>query len=197
MPELIPELSDWVLGFAESKWSVLFLAVLSFFEAIFFPIPPDFLFIGVTILNPESSIWLGLLVAISSVLGAYVAHWLGGRLGRPLLNRFFSDDKINRVEKMFKRYGMVAILVAAITPLPYKIFAIMAGVLNLNRNTFIVASLIGRGLRYVSLGVLIYFFGESIRTFLRDHFSTITVIMGIAIIILFSSWNILRRRTRS
>ena len=112
-----------------------------------------------------------------------VGHWLGLRFGRPLMTRIFPSNKIEPVERMFNKYGMWAILLAAFTPLPYKLFAIMSGVLGLDRKTFLIASLIGRGARFFALGILIFIMGEDIKMFLDNHFQTLTIAVGVTVII--------------
>ncbi len=193
---LIHDLSDWVLGFAESEWAIVALAVSSFIEAIFFPIPPDPLLVGVAILRPGIAIWLGALVALTSVAGAIVGHWIGGRLGRPLLYRWFPEARIRQTEKMFARYGTWATLLAAFTPIPYKVFAITAGVLQLNRRQFIIASLIGRGARYVSIGALVFVFGEEIEAFIADYFGIMTLAGGVVLVVAVVVWGLLHRRQK-
>ena len=85
MSYIIHELSDWVLSFAESQWAVALLGLSSFMEAIIFPIPPDPLLIAIGLVQQEIAIFLGLWVAITSVAGAIVGHWIGKRLGRPII----------------------------------------------------------------------------------------------------------------
>ena len=112
-----------------------------------------------------------------------VGHWRGLRFGRPLMTRLFSRNKIEPVERMFNKYGLWAILLAAFTPLPYKLFAIMSGVLDLDRKTFLIASLIGRGARFFAIGILIFILGEDIKMFLDNHFQTLTIAVGVTVII--------------
>ena len=197
MFDLLRDLSDWVVGFADTDWAIIVLAVTSFFESIFFPIPPDPLLIGIGIIKQDLAIWLGALVTISSVAGALVGYWLGGRFGRPLLYRWFPESKVLLVERMFKSYGMLAIVIAAITPIPYKVFAISAGALDLDKRTFILASLIGRGARYMTLGILLFVFGESIEAFITDNFEVLTVAMAVAVVVVVAALGLAhRRRTR-
>jgi len=181
--DLLRELKDWVLGFADSDWSAVALGLNSFSESVFFPIPPDALLIGISLRQPEMAIWLALLATVSSVAGAVVGHWLGRKVGRPLLGRLVSDDKIEKATRMFDRYGVWAILVAAFTPVPYKVFTILAGMLDLNLRTFVVASLIGRGARFLILGILLFFYGESIEQFIDDNFGLLTVGTAAAVIV--------------
>ena len=183
MFDLFRDLSVWVLGFADSDWSLLVLAVTSFFESIFFPIPPDALLIAIGVRNPETAVWLAALVTGSSVAGAVVGHWLGGRFGRPLLYRLVRPSRVERVEVLFNKYGAWAVVLAAFTPIPYKVFAISAGILDLDRRTFILASLVGRGARFFTLGILLLVFGESIGEFIDDNFELITVATAAALLV--------------
>ena len=175
MIDLLRELSDWTAGFAESDWATLILAVAAFTESIFFPVPPDPLLIAIAIPQPHAALWLAALVTASSVAGAVVGHWLGLRFGRPLLYRFASRSKVEAVEALFQKYGAWAVLVAAFTPIPYKVFAISAGILDLNRRTFIIASIVGRGARFFIIGGLIYAYGEEIQEFIDTNLELVTV----------------------
>lgn len=194
MIESFSDLSDWVVGFADSDWSVLVLAVLSFSEAIFFPVPPDPLLIGIAVRQPEAALWLAAVATVSSVAGALVGHWLGQRFGRRLLFRFVSARRVEMAERMFMKHGAWAVAVAAFTPIPYKVFAISAGALNLDRRSFILASLIGRGGRFFLLGGLMFAYGDSIEQFVSDHFQMLTIVVGaglvagIAVALIFARW---------
>ena len=183
MIELFRSFSHWVESFADSPWAIVTLVVNSFTESIVNPIPPDPLLIGMSFINPNLALVYAALVTISSVLGALVGHWLGLRFGRPLVFKFISAKKVARVEAMFHKYGSWAVLVAAFTPIPYKVFAITAGVLEMDRRPFIVASIIGRGARFFLLGGLIFIFGEAIQDFIETRFELLTVLFSILLIV--------------
>ena len=187
-------LSHWMLDFADSDLAILILAISSFTESIFFPIPPDPLLIGIAVRQPENAIWLAALVTVSSVAGAFVGHWLGKRFGRPILRRIVSEKKIAAVEGMFSKYGAWAILVAAFTPIPYKVFTITAGMLGMDRRSFIIASLIGRGARFFLIGGMILVFGDEIEVFIEDNFELITVAFTAALIVVLAIFLVVRRR---
>lgn len=192
---LLNNLTLWFQGFAESDWALIVLALGAFSESIVFPVPPDPLLIPMGVLNPDSALWYAALATVASVLGAIVGHWLGKTFGRPLLERFVSEKKIQIGESIFDKYGVWTILVAAITPVPYKVFTILAGVLELDMKRFVLASIIGRSVRFMSLGVLLFLFGEEIRNFLDANFQIFTVIMGGALIaLLLGIWAFLRLR---
>ena len=197
MFEFLRDLSDWTVGFADSDWSAVILAVNSFAESIFFPIPPDALLIAISIPRPDAALWLAALVTASSVAGAVVGHWLGQRLGRPLLYRFVSASKVEAAERLFRKHGAWAILIAAFTPIPYKVFAITAGVLDLDRRSFILASLIGRGARFFLLGGLVLAFGEDIRGFIDANFELLTVLATVGLVLAVGVMAIVIRRRRA
>lgn len=192
MFDLLRQFVHWFESFADSSFAVPVLGVSSFIESIFFPIPPDPLLIAMSLRSPSLAIWFAILVTVTSVLGAIVGHWLGGRFGRPLLLKIVSEHKVDTVERMFQRYGAWAILVAAFTPIPYKVFAITAGILEMDRKTFIIASIIGRGARFLLLGALIALFGESIQEFIDTRFEMVTVaasalmIVALGVLLYFS-----------
>ena len=196
MLELYQDLKGWTVGFADSDWSALVLAVAAFSEAIFFPVPPDLLLVGIGVLRPELAIWLAALVTLSSVAGAVVGHWLGSRLGRPLLYRLVPRGKVEPVERLFNKYGAWTVLVAAFTPISYKVFAISAGILDMDRRTFILASLIGRGARFFTLGILLFVFAEDIEEFIDANFGKLTLAAGAALLVGLGIAAVIIRRRR-
>lgn len=183
MFDLLRQFVHWFESFADSSFAVPVLGFSSFIESIFFPIPPDPLLIAMSLRSPSIAIWLAILVTVTSVAGAIVGHWLGGRFGRPLLLKIVSKHKVDTVERMFQKYGAWAIIVAAFTPIPYKVFAITAGILEMDRKTFIIASAIGRGARFLLLGALIALFGESIQEFIETRFELVTVVASALLIV--------------
>ena len=193
--EFFHDLTIWFQGFAESDWAIFVLALGAFEESTFSPIPPDPLLIPMSVLNPSLAIWFGVVATISSVMGAIVGHWLGSRFGRPLLHRMMSEGSVRSAESLFDKYGAWAVLVAAVTPIPYKVFTILAGVLGLDMKRFILVSLIGRGARFMSLGVLLFLFGEEIQIYIDRHFQKLSILAGVAVIVsILSVWVILKLR---
>jgi len=182
MFEILQELSNWIREFAETDWALLILFVTAFLESTISPIPPDPLLIPMAVLQPNLAIWLGVLCTVASVLGAVLGHWLGAQFGRPILGRFVSEPRIRSAESLFDKYGVWAVLVAAVTPIPYKVFTILAGVLKLDMKRFLIASIIGRGMRFLSLAVVIFLFGEDVQAFVEENFEALTVLAGVGVI---------------
>ena len=194
--EYFDGLTTWFAAFAGSEWAVVVLAIATFLESIFSPIPPDPLLIPLSVLNPNMAILYGLVATLSSVLGALVGHWLGSRFGRPILSRFASNSKIDQAESLFDRFGGWAVLAAAVTPIPYKVFAVLAGVLKYDRKKFFIVSLIGRGVRFIGLGVLLFLFGEQIQIFIEDNLQSLSLyglavfmVLGVGLVVLLKFRN--------
>ena len=197
MIEILSNISHWIEGFADSPWAVVILVLNAFTESIINPIPPDPLLIGMSILHQNLALVFAALVTVASVLGAVVGHWLGLRFGRPLVLKFISEKKVDRVERLFQSYGAWIILVAALTPIPYKVFAVTAGVMELDRRTFIAASILGRGARFFLLGGLIFFYGEPIQEFLEAQFEMLTILFSIFLVVALVAGFFLIRWRRS
>lgn len=189
MFDLFHQLTDWCIGFAESDWAVLVLAIGSFLESTISPVPVDTLLIPMGVLQPNFAIFFAIVALIASVLGALAGYWIGKQFGSPVLRFFVSDSKIDKSESMFKKYGMWAILVAAVTPIPYKVFTILGGALNLPLKTFIWASIVGRGIRFLSLGIVIYLFGEEIHIFVEEQFKNLSIAFGLGVVVIgITAW---------
>ena len=180
--KLLTELTLWFESFAETDLAIFALAVGSFSESIIFPIPVDVLLVPMSLLNPSMAIWFGVVSMVASVLGGVIGYWLGHRLGRPALRIFVSSSKSDRAERLFDKYGAWAVLAAAVTPIPYKVFTIIAGVLNLELKKFVLASIIGRGFRFLSIGILFYIYGEEVKLFIENNFQLLMVLSALGAI---------------
>ena len=186
--ELISDLKHWVLAWGDSPWGSLALFVLAFWESSFFPIPPDGLMIALAAGNLSFALGFSGIATAGSLLGAMLGYWIGLRGGRPVLNRFFSAKRIHYVEQQYQKRDIWAVTIAALTPIPYKVFAIGAGAFRLNFRRFMLASLIGRGGRFFLVGILITVFGTQIETIVDDYFDVLAIafvvmlVMGVLVI---------------
>ncbi|MHB9145509.1 MAG: phosphatase PAP2 family protein [Symbiobacteriia bacterium] len=161
------------------------LALLSFAEASFFPVPPDLVLIPLVLANPRLALWYATIATASSTAGGLFGYWLGRRVGRSLLRRFASEEQIGRIAMMFQRYGGWAVLTAALTPIPYKVFTIAAGLFLVSLSTFTGASIVGRGLRFYLEAVLLWLYGPSMVQFLQGPFGWVTVLVTVAVAALY------------
>ncbi len=170
-----------MLAFFEAYglWGLL---VLAFAESSFFPIPPDLLLIPLCLSSPGKALVYALLCTLASVAGGYLGYILGKVIGHPLLYRFASPQAVGKVESMFTRYGAWAMFLAGLTPIPYKVFTISAGIFTMSVPPFMLASLLGRGLRFFSEAVLIMAIGEQAVSFISNNFERLTILIGLLVI---------------
>jgi undecaprenyl-diphosphatase len=188
------------------EWARLYLVPLgipglvltAFTESSFFPIPPDVILIPLALLDPGNAVLYGLVATVSSTAGALLGYWIGLKGGRPILLKLAGERSMKKAEEFFNRYGAWAVGIAAFTPIPYKVFTIASGVFMLrNLKAFILASILGRGGRFMAEAVLIMLFGEEILSFLSAHFELITILVGAAVILFLAVYSLLRRGSRS
>ena len=196
MLELLADLSHWLEGFSYSEWVIVILAVVAFIESIFSPFPPDPILIAASVFNPDIALILAAATTVASVVGALFGYWLGNRYGRPIINRFVSAKKVERVEELFGKYGVWAIIFAAVSPIPYKVFAITAGAMEMDKKPVIVASLIGRGARMFTWAVLAIIFGNAALEFLETNGLLVGIAFGLATVAAFVIYLLITHRRR-
>ncbi len=161
------------------------LFILAFMEASFFPVPPDILLVVLTLAEPDKAFLFALICTLGSVLGALLGYLIGyiGKIA--ILKKFVSENKIDRVHNLFNKYGPWGVFIAAFTPIPFKIITIAAGVFYINIKKFILASLIGRGLRFFIIALLVMLFGEMIVNFIDTYFGLLTLLVVAILTIVF------------
>lgn len=178
---------DWADGFG-----LIGLALVSATEAAFQPIPPDVLVIPMVI-EADSILGISLIVIVatlSSVLGAFFGYGIGYYGGIPVLERFVSDSNINRLNFLIEKYGSAGVFIAAISPIPYKALAWIAGAGRMDLRLFALAGIFGRGIRFGSVGFLLGVYGESVQSSLNwFNFTLISIFCIIFFIPLMRWWN--------
>ena len=181
---------DPVVQFLDG-FGLIGLAILIFSEAIINPIPPETLFWPMLIADQTlyGSLLLTIVATSSSVAGAVVGYWIGVHAGKPLIERFASNDTIRRLEVLTERYGAGGIFIAAVSPIPYKVFGWIAGMGDMDIRLFIAAGILGRGVRFGVPAMAIGVYGEEILSALNIWtFSAIAIIGTIIVIPLFRWW---------
>ena len=177
---------DWADGFG-----LLGLALVSASEAAFQPIPPDVLVIPMVI-EANSVLGISLIVLIatlSSVFGAFFGYAIGYYGGIPVLERFVSVSNINRLNFLIEKYGSLGVFIAAVSPIPYKALAWIAGAGRMDLRLFALAGIFGRGIRFGSVGLLIGVYGESVQSSLNWlNFTLISIVCIIIFIPLVKWW---------
>ena len=165
-------LYDRAMGWARHAHAQWYLAMLSFAESSFFPIPPDVMLAPMCMARPERARCYALLTTIASVLGG-VAGYLIGLLAfhwvEPLLIEYGYHARYLLVREWFDQWGFWAIFLAGFSPIPYKLFTISAGVVGMNIPAFLLASAVGRGGRFFLVAMLMAKGGPAMEAKLRKH----------------------------
>lgn len=170
---MLRKLYDWTLDQASRPRAEYTLFGISFTESSFFPIPPDVLLAPMVIARPERAWWLAFLCTVASVLGA-IAGWVIGyaaweTIALPILGFYGFDDPRAIIQPFVDEWGAWVTFAAAVTPLPYKLATIGAGAMVLNLPIFILASILGRGLRFFIVAGLLKYAGPPIRDFVEKR----------------------------
>lgn len=176
---------DWADGFG-----LLGLALVSATEAAFQPIPPDVLVIPMVI-EANSVIGISIIVLVatlSSVFGAFLGYGIGYYGGIPVLERFVGDSNINRLNFLIEKYGSAGVFIAAISPIPYKALAWIAGAGKMDLRLFAIAGIFGRGIRFGSVGLLLGVYGESVQSSLNWLNFTLISIFCLVLLIPIVNW---------
>jgi membrane protein YqaA with SNARE-associated domain len=172
------------------------LIITAFAEASFFPLPPDVILVPLSLLNPKLSFLYAALTTIFSSAGGVFGAVLGLKLGRPLLERFSSNERIDKVARLFSRYGGWAVALAALTPIPYKVFTIAAGVFKVRLWVVFTASLAGRGLRFFLEALAVFLWGDQATTFISTYLCPVTIGLAVLLILAAVLRSHYKRRTR-
>ena len=156
-------LYDSVVRLSRHRHAPKYLAIVSFAESSFFPVPPDVMLAPMVLGNRKRAWRLAGLTTVASVAGGIFGYYLGG-FGEWLVLFYGAQSALAKVQQWFTDYGIWIILVAGFTPVPYKIFTISAGMMGMSLATFVIASIIGRGARFFLVAGFIYFAGTFFTT---------------------------------
>lgn len=155
---------DWVMGLAGSRHAPTSLAVVSFAESSFFPIPPDVMLAPMVLARPERAFVYAGICTAASVVGGLLGYAIGFYLepvGLWLLTLMGHPDGKAAFEKWFAEWGLWVILIKGATPIPYKLVTITAGLAQFSLVTFIWASVLTRGLRFFAVAAILKYFGPA------------------------------------
>ena len=184
---LIRRLYDWTVGWADRPGGTRALLVIAFAESSFFPIPPDVLLIALCVGAPHASFRFALVCSVGSVAGGAFGWLLGAGAWHLLRDVFipyvFAQSTFDHVQQLYQGNAFIAILTAAFTPIPYKVFTVAAGVFEVSLPTLLVASVIGRSARFFMVASVFFFFGRQMRVLIERYFDLLTwafLALGIA-----------------
>ena len=175
---------------SKSIYARTLLYFISFIEAIFFPIPVDPLLAILVLNNKQKYIELTIFCTLASAIGGLVGWLLGYYIGEEIeglltIIPWIKDDSFNTVKTAFDEHGILIIFLGAFTPLPFKIISVISGVFHINIVVFFVMSLIGRGLRFLLVSLIVKNFGDKGIYLLKKHTFVFSTLFGLMLILLY------------
>ncbi len=186
-PGPIRRLYNWTVSWADHPGGTWALFLVAFAESSFFPIPPDVLLIALCFGAREKWLKYALVCTVGSVLGG-VAGWLIGwgladSVAKPLLAIFDPSGATQEtIQNWYQTYGFFGILIAAITPIPYKVFTIASGLFSYSLPLLIVASILGRGFRFFIVAAVISKLGPAFRPHIERNLEWCFAAAGVLLI---------------
>jgi membrane protein YqaA with SNARE-associated domain len=185
-PSWLQRLFAWTMAQAASPYALWILAAIAFLESSLFPIPPDVLLIPMVIAAPRRAWLIAGVCTVSSVVGGLVGYGIGALLfdavGQPVLDFYGYADKFAQFRGSYNDWGAWIVFGAGLTPFPYKVITIASGVTGLNLATFMIASVLARGLRFFLVTALLWYFGAPIKRFIERNLGWLTVLFFVLLL---------------
>ncbi len=174
------------MHWADTPYGVPALFIVAFSESAFFPVPPDLLLIALAVALPGRALWFAMVATVGSVAGAYLGYAMGyfgwESLGEPLVHFYNGEETMEFIRQQYTIHGFWGIFIAALTPIPYKIFTIASGLFKFDLGVFSLASVLGRGARFFTVGILIYYFGAPIKDIIDRNFNLMVLVFTILLV---------------
>jgi membrane protein YqaA with SNARE-associated domain len=157
--------------------AVWLMALISFAESSFFPLPPDAMLVPMVLAQRKRAFFLAGVCTLFSVLGGMAGYliglWFFEGVAQPILEFYGAMAHYHRIADMYEAYGEVLILLAGVSPIPYKVFTISSGAFHFNLITFLILSALSRGARFFLEALILWRWGETAQAFLDRHFNTL------------------------
>lgn len=180
-------LIQWFISITDKPYVIPLLGVIAFLESIIFPVPIDIFTFTLASAHPKRWFQYALVATLWSVMGAIAAYYLGvflfDEFGTAIIAFYNYEEAFARVIELFNTNTFIVIFTAAFTPIPYKVFTLAGGALQVDLFSFITASILGRGLRFFAESWLPYRYGKKARRILSKHMKTISVLLIIVVIV--------------
>jgi membrane protein YqaA with SNARE-associated domain len=177
---------DWMMGMAGSPRAPWALGIVSFIESSFFPIPPDVMLIPMVLRDRSKAWWYATIATVTSVAGGILGYAIGyfffEAIGKPILNFYGREHALDSFIQFVHEYGVEAVIIKGMTPIPFKVVTIAAGVAKMDLLAFIGASIIARAMRFYLVAALLYFFGQPIREFIEHRLTLVTTVFVVVLV---------------
>jgi len=177
---MLRQLYDWMIEQAGRPHAIWVMGVMSFAESSFFPVPPDVLLVPMMLADRRRIFWLATVATLTSVIGGYLGYAIGyfayDTFGETIITTLSTQASFDNLKLFFARYGLWAIILKGLTPIPFKLVTILSGFLHFNLAQFTIASIVARGLRFYIEGIVLYCFGERGRAFIEKRLTLVTTV---------------------
>jgi membrane protein YqaA with SNARE-associated domain len=183
---VINRLYSRTFAMAAHRHAMAAMALISFAESSFLPLPPDFLLVPMILAQPRRAWLIASICTIASVVGGYVGYAIGyflfDAVGLPVLEFYHMMDKYEAFKSAFAEWGAWIIMIKGLTPIPFKLVTIASGAAQFDLVPFTLASLVSRSLRFFLLAALLWRFGEPIRDFIERRLMLVTSLAAAALV---------------
>jgi len=183
---VLRKLYDWTMEKAQHRHAERWLAAIAFIESSFFPIPPHPLLGLMCLANPKAAVRYALIATGASVLGGLfgyaIGYFLYDAVGQALISALGLADAFPKAACYLREYDVEVIMLAGATPVPFKLLTITAGFIQMALIPFILASIAGRGLIFMSVGILFRLFGAPIKVFIDRYLGCVTAAFVILLV---------------
>jgi membrane protein YqaA with SNARE-associated domain len=173
-------------------WGLLGLA---FLDSFILPVPPFFLQIGMSLIEPSSALRYATVAFTGSILGAPVGYMMGKWLGKPILNKLLPPKWTKMASEQFTKNGDAAVLIGSFTPIPFKVFTILTGVFHYSLARLMLFAILGRGLKFYLIGILFYLYGKHAKVLLDNYLEVIILGIGAVVAVSWFFWK--KRQTHT
>ena len=192
---MINTLYQKILTLAAHKSSKIFLAIVSFVESSFFPIPPDVMIVPMVIAKKNDYLKIFIIATLFSTLGGLLGYFIGSYfldLGMSVVGFYGYEDKVLKLKESLSLgtgfyIWLAALFLAGFTPLPFKVFTITSGMIGFNLFLFSIICLFSRGLRFLIVSYLSFKLGDSVNNFMKSNAGAWFTILGIMIVVIVSA----------
>jgi len=183
---LFRPLYDWVIRLSAHPRALWVLGLISFAESSFFPIPPDAMVVPMVLANRKKAMAIAAVCTVTSVLGGVagyaIGYYLYETLGSWLIALYGLQEGAEEFQDWYAQWGTWVILIKGLTPIPYKLVTIASGAAHFDLMTFVLASVVTRGVRFFAIAALLQYYGEPVRAFIEKHLDRVAWAFLIAVI---------------
>lgn len=172
------------------QYGPLGLFSLALLDSFILPLPPFFLQMAMSLVQPSNALFYATVAFAGSIAGAPIGYFLGKVLGKPLMHKLIAPKWVNLASEKFTQNGDAAVMIGSFTPIPFKVFTILSGVFGFSLYKLIFYAILGRGIKFYAIGFLFYFYGQHAKELLDQYLEL--SLMAVAVVMAIV-WLIYRR----